>query len=126
MFYRGQNSIKTSNLLKEINCINNETLTFDSKNFVISNQTFNPDIKIGLKMGTIDNYIFNIICDEVGSVGFATTFSVKGNQVFINESEAVLSGNQLLRSFTGAIKIFNEDFTEVIATKDLILVYVKG
>jgi len=117
--------IASVNLLDEIPCTNNETLVFESKGVVTSNQTFNPSIEIGLVNSTSDSYIFNVICDEEGSIGYATNFTLNANEIFINDNIATISGNKLSRVFADAIKIYNEDFTEVVATKDVTLVYMK-
>ncbi|MFG6685518.1 hypothetical protein ACGK9U_02980 [Mariniflexile sp. HNIBRBA6329] len=115
----------SSNLLNEIDCINNETLVFESNGVVTSNSTFNPHIKIALLDGASDEYIFNVVCDEEGVISFATTYAYNSKVVVINESIATFANNQLSRVFEDAIQIYNEDFTEVVTTKDLTLVYTK-
>ena len=117
--------IINTNILNEIDCVNNETLVFESTGVVSSNFTFNPTIEIALVNGTSNNYIFNVVCDEEGFISFATTFTINGNVILINGSEGTLEGNKLSRVFVDAIKVYNEDFTEVIATKNLTLVYSK-
>lgn len=115
----------SSNLLNEIDCINNETLVFESNGVVTSNLTFNPHIKIALLDGTSDDYVFDVVCDEEGVISFATTYAYNNKIVVINESIATFGNNQLSRIFEDAIQIYNEDFTEVVATKNLTLVYTK-
>lgn len=117
--------IINTNILNEIDCVNNETLFFESTGVVSSNFTFNPTIEIALVNGTSDNHSFNVVCDKEGSISFATTFTINGHIVLINDSEATIKGDKLSRVFIDAIKIYNEDFTEVIVTKDLTLVYSK-
>ena len=114
-----------TNLLNEIDCTNNETLIFESNNVVTSNKTFNPDIKIALINGTTNEYVFDVECDEEGIISFAATYSRSNNQIFINESEAILNNNQLTRVSENAINIYDEGFSEVIATKNVTLVYIK-
>ncbi|WP_132218522.1 hypothetical protein [Mariniflexile fucanivorans] len=117
--------IINTNILNEIECVNNETLVFDSKGVVTSNNTFNPSIDIVLVNGTSNNYVFNVECDEEGVISFATTYTINGNEVLISDRVATVNGNKLSRVFVDAIKIYNEDLTEIIASKDLTLVYTK-
>ena len=117
--------IASVNLLNELSCSNNETLVFNSKGIVTSNQTFNPNIEISLANGTSNNFIFNVKCDAEGTIGYATNFTVNGNMVLINDSVSTLNGNKLSRIFVDAIKIYNQDFTQMVATKDVTLVYTK-
>ncbi|NMH86676.1 hypothetical protein [Flavivirga algicola] len=115
----------SSNILDEITCPNNETLIFEANGVVTSNKTFNPDLDIALKQGTSDEYTFNVTCDNQGVIGFATTYSQNMDAVIFNDNESIIIDNQLLRVVKESIKIYNEDFTEVITTKDLTLVYTK-
>lgn len=113
------------NILNEIACVNNETLVFDTNGVVTSNNTFNPSINIALANGTSNNYLFNVECDQEGVVSFASNFTTNGNVVLINDAVATLNRNKLSRVFINAIKIYNENFTQVLATRDLTLVYTK-
>ena len=113
------------NILNEIACVNNETLVFDTNGVVTSNNTFNPSINIALANGTSNNYLFNVECDQEGVVSFASNFTTNGNVVLINDAVATLNRNKLSRVFINAIKIYNENFTQVFATRDLTLVYTK-
>ena len=114
-----------TNILDEIECVNNETLIFEPNGVISSNKTFNPDIDIALLEGTTDEYMFNVTCDQQGIIGFATTYSQNGDTVIFNDKKSTLIGNQLIRVVKESITIYNEDFTEVLATKDLTLVYTK-
>ena len=113
------------NLLDELSCSNNETLVFQSNGIVTSNQTFNPAIQISLVMGTPDTYFFNVSCDDVGIIGLAAQFTLKGRLILIDDRPATLAGNTLTRIFNDALKVYNQDFTQVVATKDITLVYTK-
>ncbi|WP_308991203.1 hypothetical protein QLS71_002010 [Mariniflexile litorale] len=124
-FDMNNDDIVNTNILNEIDCVNNETLVFESTGMVSSNKTFNPTIEIALQNGTSNNYIFNIVCDEEGSISYASNYSKNGDVVLINDAIATVKNNKLTRVFIGAIKIYNEDFTEVLASKDLTLVYTK-
>ncbi|MDO5969730.1 hypothetical protein Q4Q35_07910 [Flavivirga aquimarina] len=114
-----------TNILNEVDCVNNETLIFETNGVVSSNKTYNPDIDIALLDGTTDDYIFNVTCDEQGIIGFATTYTQDMNTVTFNDNEFTIIGNQLSREIKESIKIYNEDFTEIVATKDLTLIYTK-
>jgi len=120
-----KDGIVNTNILNELACENKETLVFESTGVVSSNHTFNPSIVIALVNGTSSNYIFDVTCDDDEIISFATTFKVQGSLVLINDSIATANRNTLTRVFLDAIKIYNEDFTEVVATKDLTLVYKK-
>lgn len=113
------------NILNEIACVNNETLVFDTNGVVTSNNTFNPSVNIALANGTSNNYLFNVECDQEGVVSFASNFTTNGKVVLINDAVATLNRNKLSRVFINAIKIYNENFTQVLATRDLTLVYTK-
>lgn len=116
------NSFST-NILDEINCDNNETLVFDTKSIVSSNDSFNPTIDIALMSD--EKYVFNVECTS-GSIGFATSYTqINNNTVNFNNVEAVIIRNKLSWVYENAIKIYNQDYTEVVETKDLILIYTK-
>ena len=111
------------NLLNEIECSRNETLFFDNNGIVSLNTTFNPDIGIALLNETTNDSRFDIACDTEGVISLATEYTVKDSVITIGESEAMIEGNQIYLVFEGRIKIYNEDFTEVLEAKDLTLVY---
>ena len=115
----------STNLLNEIDCSRNETLFFDKKGVVSLNTTFNPKIDIALLNELTSEYNFNVTCDTEGVVSLATSYTVNGSMIFIGESEAQFDGNQISLIFEDRIKIYNEDFTQVVDTKDLTLVYNK-
>ncbi|WP_303316009.1 hypothetical protein Q4Q34_13280 [Flavivirga abyssicola] len=125
-FDMNNDGIVNTNILDEIECISNETLIFETEGVVSSNKTFNPDIDIALQEGTTDKYVFDVRCDKEGVIGFATTYSQKNiDTVIFNDKESAIVDNQLFRLIKESIKIYNEDFTEIVATKDLTLVYTK-
>lgn len=117
--------VVSTNLLNEIDCSRNETLFFDNNGTVSLNTTFNPDIEIALINGTTGEYRFNVTCDIEGIISLATSYNINDTMITIGESEAKLEGNQIFLVFEDRIKIYNEDLTEVIETKDLTLVYKK-
>ncbi|MDD7884872.1 hypothetical protein [Flavivirga sp. 57AJ16] len=115
----------STNILDEIECVNNETLIFEPNGVMSSNKTFSLDIDITLLEGTTDEYVFNVMCDQEGVIGFATTYSQNGDTLIFNDKESTIKGDQLFRVLKEAITIYNTGFTEVLATKDLTLVYTK-
>ncbi|MEJ2112847.1 MAG: hypothetical protein P8X62_03775 [Flavobacteriaceae bacterium] len=116
-------TIFSMNLLDEVSCDNNEILIFDTKGIVSSNHTFNPNIDIALISN--EKYIFNVECG-VGTIGFATSYAqIDYNTVQFNSIESTINGNKLSTVYKNAIKIYNEDFSEVVEIKDLTLIYTK-
>lgn len=118
-------TISSMNLLDEASCDNNETLKFDDNGTVSSNMTYNPQVTISLRDGSTDDYIFNVVCDMDGTIGTASEYTQNSNSVTLFNTSAVLNGNQLTVVYEDAIDIYNEALTEVVATKDLTLVYTK-
>lgn len=119
-----KDGVADTNLLNEIDCPNEEVLVFDNNGIVSSDNTFNPTLKIALTSTIESRYSFNVECSE-GIVGFSTNYSQNNGSVIIQERVASLDNNQLTRVFVGAIKIYNEDYTQVISTRDLTMVYTK-
>lgn len=124
-FDMNNDGVINTNLLNEIDCSQNETLLFEANGVVSLNTTFNPDIEIVLLNDTANDYRFNIECDTEGIISLATSYTVNGSAISIGESNAQFDGNQISMVFENSLEIYNEDSTEVIATKDLTLVYVK-
>lgn len=117
--------IISTNLLNEIECSRNETLFFDNKGFVSLNTTFNPDIDIALLNEETSEYSFNVTCDTEGVISLATSYIVDNNLVMFGDHEFLVDGNQISITYKDRIEIYNEDLTQVVATKDLTLVYNK-
>lgn len=90
-----------------------------------SNSTFNPSIIIALINGTTYDYMFNVQCDLEGVVGIASSYSQNDDVVRYNNHIATIIDNQLNIVFKDAMEIFNMDYTEVLETQDLTLVYSK-
>lgn len=115
--------VANTNLLEEIECLNQETLIFESNGVVKSNTTFNPSIDIALVNEATNEYTFDVKCDLEGVIGFASNYAQNGNTVSYNNINSNLIDKQLHIVFKDAIKIFNSNYSEVIKTEDLILVY---
>jgi len=115
----------STNLLNEIDCSRNETLLFNKNGVVSLNTTFNPEINITLLSGETETYNFDVACDTEGVISLATEYTVKDSIITIGESEAEIDGNQISLVFEDRLKIYNEDKTEIIETRNLTLVYTK-
>jgi hypothetical protein len=115
----------STNLLNEIDCSRNETLIFNNKGVVSLNTTFNPDISIALLNEETSEYIFTVICDTEGVISLATSYTVENNIILFGNSEALVEDNQISITYKDRIEVFNLDFTQVLATKDLTLIYEK-
>ena len=124
-FDLNHDTVSSTNLLDEIDCANNEILEFNAKDVVASDDTFNPKVDIALLNGTTDRYTVTTECAE-GIIGFSKLyFIINDTEVMINNRTATINGNQLTIVYENAISIYNEDFTQVITTKDLTLIYTK-
>lgn len=115
----------STNYLNYTNCSVNETLKFDSNGFVTSDETFNPELTISLKDGSSNEYMVNEICSE-GEIGFSSSFDQPdGSQLMFNDAEGIIQNKELTVTYPQAIKIYNESLTEVLETRDLVLIYKK-
>ena len=117
--------LKSTNLLNEIECANNETLTFDSNGTVSSNGTFNPFSQIALLDAGTMAYTFNVECDTEGVIGFAAGYTQNGETITYNNHNAIIKNHQLYVVFIDAIEIFSKDYKEVVEKQDLTLVYTR-
>ncbi|MEM5564440.1 hypothetical protein WNY78_04975 [Psychroserpens sp. AS72] len=112
------------NLLNEIDCVNNEILKFETSSIVSSNETYNPTINI-TKSEIDTTYDVNIECAE-GVISFATGFSqVDVNTFQFNDNVFTISNNLFDIILVDEVEIYNEDFTTIIETRDLVLSYTK-
>ncbi|OUS01925.1 hypothetical protein A9Q86_04550 [Flavobacteriales bacterium 33_180_T64] len=119
-----KDDIENLNLLNELNCSNNEILIFESNGTVSSNDTFNPNIDIS-KSNLNGDYVFYVECAE-GVIGFATLYNtLNDDTVEFNDKPSAIIGNTLTRVFENVIEVYNEDFSEIIETKHLTLIYTK-
>lgn len=117
--------ISSTNLLDEIDCVINETLVFDNDGIVVSNLTFNPKVNISLINSETNSYEFSVECDTEGVIATASSYTKSNNTIIINNRVSHIDDNELTMVFENAIEVYNEDFTAVIAIKDLTLVYTK-
>ncbi len=114
-------------LMDEFDCLNNETIVFNSNGTGIIFNTSHVDISITMDMGTEDSYEYSIECiEEIQNINM--TWTQNGNTVSITESGETsnwtLNGNQLSITVPEGFFVANEDYTETITT-DLTFVYTK-
>lgn len=115
---------KNVNLLKELDCLNNEILIFETTGTVSAVSSFNPDIHISLAQDT-NEYIFDVSCDNEGIIGWATSFSQNGETISYNNATATVINEELHVVFKNAFNIYDINNTQVIETYDVIMVYTK-
>lgn len=115
---------KNVNLLKEIDCLNNEILIFETTGIVSSVSSFNPDIHIGLSEET-NHYVFDVSCEDEGIIGWATSFIQNGETISFNNATATVLNEDLHVVFKDAFNIYDINNTIVLETYDLIMVYTK-
>ena len=112
------------NLLNEINCANNEVLSFEAIGVVSSNETYNPSILIS-KFNNDNSFNFNVECPE-GTIGFATSFSqINDNTFEFSDRTFTIVDNTFEIVIEDEIEVFNEDFSELLETRDLVLRYTR-
>lgn len=120
-----QDGVSNTNLVAEIDCNKTETLTFDNNGTVSSGNEFSNLLRYYKEN---DTNVYRIIsdCNTEGIISFASEFKVTDERTIkISDRVYVLSGNTLTTVYENSVKIYNEDFTEVIETKDLKLIYTK-
>lgn len=112
------------NLLNEINCENKDVLKFETTGIVSSSASYNPTIAVS-KMAAGNAYVFDVNC-ATGVIGFATDFVWVSDQIFkFNGREFSIINNSFTRIVTDEVKIYDENLSEIIETRDLILTYSK-
>ena len=72
-----------------------------------------------------NNYEVLVECDTEGVISTATTYVRDKNVLIIDDRMATFKNDKLVIVFKDAQKIYNQDFTSVIGTKNLKLVYTK-
>ncbi|WP_139181030.1 hypothetical protein [Winogradskyella thalassocola] len=120
-----QDGVSNTNLVAEIDCNKTETLTFENNGTVSSGNEFSNPLKYYKEEGT---NVYRIIsdCNTEGIISFASEFEItEESTIKIYDRVYVISGDTLTTIYENSIKIYNEDFTEVIETKDLKLIYTK-
>jgi len=119
----------STNLLDEVNCLNDETIVFSGENMATVFSTSYLDIEITLEIGTTDSYEFDVDC-ELEEDTFNLTYTRTVNSIILTEdgdAEGLvgsISGNQLSFQLTEEFEIYDENFN-VVDTVDLTIVYTK-
>jgi len=116
-----RDSVDHKNLLEEINCENKEILGFESVGTYYDVNSFNPVFKIALVNDT--EYVLDLQCSE-GSIGAAASYSVIGNEVMVNQNVMVTLEGDILYRYK-ILNIYNADFSEVIDTIEMKIIYKK-
>ncbi|WP_152487267.1 hypothetical protein [Winogradskyella psychrotolerans] len=120
-----QDGVFNTNLVSEIDCNKTETLTFETNGTVSSGNEFSNPLKYYKEEAT-NVYRINSDCNTEGIISFASEFEItEEDTIKISDRVYVLSGNTLTTVYENSVNIYNEDFTEVIETKDLKLIYTK-
>ena len=120
-----QDGVSNTNLIAEIDCNKTETLTFDNNGTVSSGNEFSNPLKYYKENDTNVHRIISD-CNTEGVISFASEFeTIEKSTIKISDRVYELSGNTLTTVFENSVKIYNEDFTEVIETKDLKLIFTK-
>lgn len=118
-----QDDISNTNLVAEIECNKTETLTFENNGMVSSGNEFSNPLKYYKED---DTNVYRIIsdCNTEGIISFASEFEItEENTIKISDRVYTLNGDALTTVYKDAVEIYNEDFTEVLETKDLTLIY---
>ncbi|MBF8149333.1 hypothetical protein ITJ86_05460 [Winogradskyella sp. F6397] len=120
-----QDGESNTNLTKEIDCNKEETLTFKNNGSVFSGNEFSNPLQY-YKEDTTNVYRINSDCNTEGIISFASEYNITDEDTIkISDRVYVLQQNTLTTVYKNAVDIYNEDFTEVLETKDLTLVYTK-
>ncbi|WP_115461430.1 hypothetical protein [Winogradskyella aurantiaca] len=122
--------IANTNLLEEIDCLDNETITFNSSNTAFVDTSSSIDIEVFVETGTTDSFVFDVDCDfETDS--FVLNWNRTENQVFLIEEDfedepliAQIDGNTLTFTLNDALVVYDDNF-EVEFTEDFTIVYTK-
>ena len=116
-------SVMSRNVLDETQCDNNETLTIKSNGTLNTTRTFAPKITV---KKVDNNYNVNVECLK-GSIGFASSYKLFGDKLKLDSGDFYVfsDGEQLIRTFKDYVKVYNQDLSQVVETKDIIMIYVK-
>lgn len=114
--------VTSQNLIDEATCDNQEVLSVKVNKTIGAVNTFSPTVKVS-KINSV--YKFNVQCAN-GGLGFASSYKQVDNKLKLDDgSEFLIQNQNLVRVFKDAITVYNEDFSQVIETKDLTLIYTK-
>jgi len=115
----------STNLVDEIDCNDIETLTFEENGTVFSGNEASVIMKY-FKTADTNSYGLNIDCNKEGIISFASSYNeIDEDTIQVSGRNYVIDNNTMTTIFKDAVKVYNEDFTEIIETRDLKLVYKK-
>ena len=119
----------TTSVLDEMNCYNNETITFNSDNTCVINNTSYAEITADIVVGTTNEVEFTVDCIQENEI-LNYTWSQNGNAVLITDdfgdaNSWTLDGNTLSLTIPEGFTVFEADGFDVYTTTDLTFVYTK-
>ncbi|MGR7811915.1 hypothetical protein [Lacinutrix undariae] len=118
-----KDSVAHQNLLEELACENNETLEFESVGVYSNVDTFNPMLKIALTGAQTNTYDIDLQCSE-GAIGTAASYIVTGDEIIVNNKVLGTLQGDILYTYK-TLNVYNEDFSEVIETIAVKVIYKK-
>lgn len=116
-----QDGIANTNLLLELDCKNEELLSFDALGGVQSVYTYNYDLKTAQ---TSDGYIHQVDCGEE-LLAWATDYVSEDGGIYFLERVSRVKGNKLYTTYENSLDIHSSDFSEVIESLEVTRVYTK-
>ncbi|MBU2929707.1 hypothetical protein [Winogradskyella psychrotolerans] len=120
-----KDGVFNTNLIAEIDCNERETLTFETNGTVSSGNEFSNVLRY-FKDDSTNVYSINVDCNKEGIISFASEYSIiEENTIKVSNRIYVLKSDTLTTVYKNAIDIYNEDFTDIIETRDLTQVYTK-
>lgn len=113
----------SDNLITETSCRNLEVLSIMNNNTLSDMSTFNPTVNIS-KSGNV--YRISEKCNK-GSIGFSNSFKIVDSNLNLDQGDQYkMQNGKLIRTFEGAINVFNDGYSDIIETKDLVLIYCRN
>jgi hypothetical protein len=121
------NGTASTNLLNEMDCYNNETVTFNSDFTGVSMTTSYADIELNLVSGTTNQFEYSITCvPNVSSTDLIWT--LVGNTLATTTAGVInnftLNGNELSFVIPEGFTVVSDDNSQTII-QDLTIVYTK-
>ena len=114
-----------NNLIEEVECNPIETLTFDNNGTVYSGNELSSELTFFKQTNPV-TYGINVTCDESAIISFASEFNIiSTDTIQISARNYIVNDTTLATIFENAVEIFNKDFTEILETRDLTLIYSK-
>ena len=115
-------NIANANLLEELSCSNNEELSCDALGNVQSVYTYNYSHRIARVSANL--YKHEVECGEE-LLAWATDYISEDQDIYFLERKSYIKGNQLFTRYESSIDIYNADYSQIIDSIDLTMVYTK-